>query len=252
MMRSFSFMAILALLTFSLMPPATAQANDQPNFVFQEGTLPRLEQSHRFVISGTSIAGICEYKYDIQVPPSWRSYEMRDVGIDPARCIKLMEYGIPTQPPPRGDRAISKDLESTNGKVAGKGGLQAPRFSTISSGYSKAWYENGFQALLTGDTTYLTWEWDGSCVLSGTAQGGWEWNSNLGWSLQSYGGTGDGTCAREYGTTNAYFSGLFGCYHQYSYVKAFGWWDGLLTGDRSATANCGVVYFHYSVTKTTG
>ncbi|HET8569257.1 MAG TPA: hypothetical protein VFM93_09755 [Candidatus Limnocylindria bacterium] len=251
MIRRFAVFAIAALLA-AVLVPETARANDDPQFVYQEGTLPRLDQAQRFILRGALLDGICQYRYNVQVPSSWQSYQVRDVGIDSTRCVKLVEYGIPTQPPPRGDRMLSKDIEPSTRSATGKTGVPARLASTVSSGYSKAWYENSFQALLTGDTTYLTWEWDGSCVLTGSVRGGWEWNSNLGWGIQSYGGDSDLTCARQYGNTYSYFTGLLGCYHQYYYVKGWGWWDGLITGDRSATANCGGAYFHYSVVKTTG
>ena len=105
---------------------------------------------------------------------------------------------------------------------------------------------------MTSDTTYLTWAYNGSCVVDGGAAGDWAWSSVF-YSHVSHGGTANRTCSRQFGDTWGTFRANLNpsCYHYYYHVRAYGWYNGNFTANRSDSANCGPIWEHFDYRRTT-
>lgn len=250
MMRRLTAAVLIAV---SMAVPSTGvDAATEPQFVFQAAELPAFEDPTVYQLRGRrNAAGDCQYTYpQPRMPGTAERWAVRDLGIDDRRCIKLVEEGSPP-----GDASLAPADEGVATDVATL--ATSPTIqefaatATVSSGYHKVWFENIAGQLLTGDTTYLTWSWNGSCATSGSTYGGWDYNYAYGWGLIGKGGTNALTCSRYTGETWSTF-GNGSCRHWYSYVRAFGAWNGGFTGSKSASSNCGPVWLHADIKKTTG
>jgi hypothetical protein len=234
------------------MAQAKGPASDDPVFIFQDVTLAPFERSTTYVVVGERVPDGCAYTYpDFTVPADVERWQIRDLGIDPKRCVKLVEEGVPTDDEvSEADSSLTAVIDTSSApSTESAAGVAAV---TPASGFAHAWFENFLGQTLTSDTTYLTWAYNGSCVVDGNSSGQWSWNSVY-FSIVSYSGTGNLTCARYFGDTWSTFrNNLNGsCYHYFYHVRAYGWWDGDFTASRSDYANCGPVWEHFDYRRTT-
>ena len=245
--------AVATLAVVALPGPVAAAPGD--GFVYQSRRPAPLADARTYILLGTRTADGCRFDYpDLVLGVGETTRLQRDIGIDQAHCRKLVEEGIPTTDvSTAGVDPTITSITAPIGQRTATGAATGPAVltsSTVSSGYHKTWYENFLGQLLSGDTTYITWIWNGSCATSGSTYGEWSWNTFYGWAPISYGGTDNLTCARYQGETHATF-GLGSCRHYYYYVRALGSNTGGITGTYSEHATCGPVWFHSSVQKTT-
>jgi hypothetical protein len=242
-LRSLSLCAALALSLVQLGPAAAAE----PNFVYQRVALPAFASPHTYVLSGMRTSAGCTYSYPTFRPPAGVSrWEVRDVGIDAAGCSKLVEEGVPAADgPTTSDRPLAGAILSVGGSATATAST-----STNASGYAHAWFENVYGQTLTSDTTYLTWTYTGSCVTASSSYGQWNWDYGFGWNIVSYNGSRSQSCGYAFGSTWSTFKN-FSCYHYYSYVNTYGWYDGTFRAGRSDSATCGPIWEHFVYVRTT-
>jgi hypothetical protein len=240
-------MAALLVASVSLAGPVQAA---RPDYVYQDVQLAPFDLSRTYTVTGKRTPAGCSYTYpDFVMPPDVDRWAVRDLGIDQERCAKVVEEGMPQagDTGAGGDAAVSVVLGSVASAMSAVSASAIP-----ASGYSRAWFENFLGQTLTSDRTYLTWAYNGSCVVSGSTYGEWTWNTVY-YSIVSYAGTQNLTCSRYFGDTwSTYRNNLNGsCYHYYYHVRVYGWYNGSITGSRSDYANCGPVWEHFEVKKTT-
>jgi len=165
------FGAALIAVVLTALTPLAAGARDD-SYVYQSNPPAPLRDATTYVVIGTRTADGCRFEYpELTLRDGETTRVQRDVGIDQGRCRKLVEEGVPTQDEevPGADSSITETI----GHREAKGSSVAAAASTVSSGYHKTWFENSLGHLLTGDTTYITWIWNGTCATSGSASGEW-------------------------------------------------------------------------------
>lgn len=189
----------------------------------------------------------CSYKYPKTVRPAWASeWEVRDIGIDRARCMKLVEEGVPTSTTAATGTALTTSVGSSSGAPAGGASIQ----STL-SGYAENWWEDFVGKTVTKDRTDVTWQFDGSCATGGSTNGTWSWFADSGWVLDSNGGSNNTYCSYHLGETYSSFHNTAFCgytvYSVYSFVRFYGYYNGTWNGARSSyvSSSCLPLYEHY-------
>ncbi|MBI2773157.1 MAG: hypothetical protein HYX56_01505 [Chloroflexi bacterium] len=119
------------------------------------------------------------------------------------------------------------------------------------------WWEDVVGALVNGDRTLVTWDWDGSCAIGGATDAWWRWRDSTGWYLYTSGGTQDTTCYRHQGETTSEFRNNSFCgpdtvFTDYYYVQFRGYFDGTYGGSSSSDTlyECAPLYRYAIVVKT--
>lgn len=128
---------------------AKGPTSDGPEVIFQDAQLAPFDRSTTYVLEGKPTPDGCAYTYpDFTVPADVDRWQIRDLGIDPKRCIKLVEEGVPTVDEVSEadasvtaviDTSAAPSAESTDGTAA----------VTPASGYAHAWFENFLGQTLT-------------------------------------------------------------------------------------------------------
>lgn len=106
--------------------------------MFQDEPPAPFERSTTYVVVGERTKEGCAFTYpEFRMPPDVDRWQVRDLGIDPERCLKLVEEGLPTEDDPLEglDASVSDDL-------GGASGGQMLAATTPASGYAHAWFEN--------------------------------------------------------------------------------------------------------------
>jgi hypothetical protein len=261
-MRALGVGALVALL-FAGSPVVAAERSDPTaNMTFQKDPLPPFERSKTYLVFGEKVRDGCSYTYpEFVVPADVDHWQVRDVGIDPKRCIKLVEEGIPTVEETKvGDASASLFIGAQTASPSGGATAAA---SSVASGYSTAWTEDAAGWHVSEDKTWISWAYNATCVTSGSSSGEWTWIAGTGWGIVSgtYGGTNNLSCSRFYADTwstmknNSFFLCPWATFYTYYYhVRAYGWNNGTITGARSTQVVtdgiCLPLWSHYDVKKT--
>lgn len=211
-------LCIVAALGLALAPAASVAA-EAPHFVYQQSKLVSFAESRTYVLVGRMTAQGCTYAYPaVNVPAGTTHWQVRDIGVDPSTCTKMVEEGIPTAA-----EGPTASLAETTMPLGAEGVASAT--TATASGYAHAWFENVFGQSLTSDTTYLTWSYGGGCVTSSSSYGDWSWNYGYGWSLVSNNGSRSQSCAQASASTWSTFRNG-SCYQYFYSVTAVGKSDG--------------------------
>ncbi len=168
---------------------------------------PPLRDSHTYLLHGTKSGSTCRYEYpEVNLdPPLTETYVVRDLGYDPVNCLRLVEEGYqvvatPSAPTTAQFRiAASMSPDGTDSSY------------TTSHYHQRIWYEDPINQVLTGDTTYITWQWDGQCALGGVTDQGVEYRAQTGWALTGHGGSHSLSCTSYIGHTWATFHNSIFC-----------------------------------------
>lgn len=217
---------------------ADAQSGD---FVRQTVTPPPLRQAHTFTVTGQRVKGGCLYQYaEMRSPTGVPAWEVRDIAVDMARCVKIVEQGVPTVFTQRiADSMISRRI-GLNGKSSKSPGLARPALANRYSGYTQVWWEDGAGWMLTQDRPDVTWDFDYGCALGGSTDGQWWWQAGTGWRLDSSGGSNTTYCYYHKGETWSSMSNSGFCpggaivRNDYHYVRFNGYYNGTWDGDQSS------------------
>ncbi len=229
-------------------------------YVYQRTELAALGDARSYVLQGTKVAdGRCHYDYpEVRVPAGASAWEVRDVAIDPVRCKKIVEEGVPAEPDLKltdGDKRITEAIPETNGATAAGG----EAVTSTASGYNWTWWEDVLGIKVNQDRTNISWAYNGSCSSSGSTSGEWTWAYGTGWEIVSYGGSEYESCSYYRGTTYSTFKNASFCwplptvYTYYYYVRAYGYPSGSIGGTRSTDSvdECAPLWMHYQVRKVT-
>jgi hypothetical protein len=245
--------ALLVTLLFSA-PVAAARVH----FLYQDTQLAPFQRAITYVVNGKRTPTGCTYTYpDFVIPADVDRWQVRDVGIDPEQCVKLVEEGVPTiETALEGDSAASLPIGDSDSGAAMVG--TASIF--VASGYARAWFEDLPGWDVTSDKTYISWTYNGSCATAGSASGEWSWIAGTGWQLVSgsNGGTANLTCSRYFADTwstmkNSAFCPWTTIWTYYYHVRIYGWYNGTVTGSRSDSTTGGLclpLWEHFEVKKT--
>lgn len=224
-MRRPALAILSAVALCAVLVPGAAASTD---FTYQSSPPAPFTDSRTYVLHGTRTAeGNCSYKYpDVHVPKGTTRWEVRALGINPATCTMLVEEGVPTT----SDLPIPKNQMSAPVGPA----IAPPAIDTVSSvasGYTSAWYEDAAGIHVTQDTTYISWNYTGSCVSGGSSSGQWSWDSLF--TLVSHGGTNSyNGCSYFLGDTWSTMKTIsLPCpwttvWTYYYHIRSYGWKDG--------------------------
>lgn len=242
--------------------PTSVASADTPEFQYQRGAQPPLEVHRTYRVAGKRVGIACAYQYPtFSNPPGVAAWEVRDIGIDTQRCIKLVVEGVPTSlTSPSGDSSLTSSYRSRAGRGAPTSrvpGQQRPLLATRATGFTDVWWEDVVGALLTRDRTYVTWEYNGTCATGGATDGFWEWQAGTGWYLYASGGSNTTNCSYHLGETNSEFRNPSFCspdtvFTNYYYVQFRGYYDGSYGGSSSSDTiyECAPVYRYGRVVRT--
>jgi hypothetical protein len=169
-----TIVSAIVLLMSTLTGGTALGASPKGDYVYQDGPLPPLKDARVYVLEGIPSQDGCTYQYpSLTVGPNETARMQRDIGIDSVHCRKLVEEGIPTEiDTATADTSLTGPVLSSTSSV-----VPIAATSSISTGYHATWYENYFGTQLSFDKSYITWQWDGSCALSGSTQGEWRWST---------------------------------------------------------------------------
>ncbi|HET8569259.1 MAG TPA: hypothetical protein VFM93_09765 [Candidatus Limnocylindria bacterium] len=252
------------VLALALLPLQTITATAQDGaFVYRPFSLPALENMRTYIVSGARVGAGCAYTYPtLELRPGRTAIAARLLAYDAKGCRELLEEGVPTAAALDTGTHLSTLTQSisTAPRIAG-GKLAMPLATSVASGYHRVWWYDIIGLTVNYDQTNISWSYDGSCALNGSASGNWGWDSGNWWRLISNGGTTSLGCSRYIGDTwshmqNSQFEGCFGAVVDtyYDLVRASGWYDGLLTGDRSTYTTYGGcllrLWYNYTVVRT--
>jgi hypothetical protein len=239
------------LLIVALLPVqfTLASANEGP-FIHRPFALPGLLQTHTYVVSGSHRGDGCAYSYPtVTLPVGTTAIVTRLLAYDPVGCRELLEEGLPTAAALETTNALTtltQPLAPVRASASSGGRLAKPLNSSLGSGYHKVWWYDIIGLTVNYDQTNISWSYDGSCALNGSASGSWGWDSGNHWQLISNGGTTSLSCSRYIGDTwshmrNSAFELCFGAVVDtyYDLVRLSGWYDGLMTADRSSYTTYG-------------
>lgn len=244
MNRRFLSAALTAVLAWASTGAIATAADEWP---YRRAELAPFDQSIIYVVTGEQTKAGCTYEYpDFKVPADVDWWQVRDIALDPERCRKLVEEGVPTVDTAP---ASASDMASTSAVISSAGGAEGSGFATtsVASGYARAWYTDlpGYE--VTSDTTYISWTYNGTCTQSGNASANWSWRAGTGWSLisGSNGGTANRTCSRYFADSwatmkNSAFCPWTTVYTYYYHVRIYGWYNGTVTGSRSDATSGGL------------
>jgi hypothetical protein len=182
-----------------------------------------------YVLTGSRLpSGTCKYQYpELHVPRDTVRWEVRAIGIDPTFCRMEVEEGVPEEtelaiPEPSLREVIAKDDIRQEALALA---------SSVASGYTTAWYEDGAGIHVTQDTTYISWSYSGTCVSGGSSSGAWSWDSLF--TLVSHGGTSAyNGCSYFKGDTWSTMKTIsLPCpwttvWTYYYHIRSYGWKDG--------------------------
>ena len=256
--------AVLLTLFSGGLAEAKGPVADQPEFIFQDVKLAPFEDSKTYIVVGERVPDGCAYTYpDFTVPADVDRWQIRDVGIDPKRCMKLVEEGVPTvEEVSDADSSLTQVIDASSSLPIGSS--QAPSAVTsVASGFAHAWYEDLPGWDVTSDKTWISWTYNGSCATAGSSSAEWSWIAGTGWRLVSgtNGGTHSLTCSRYFADTWATMTNTdfplcpWATFFTYYYhVRAYGWYNGTLTGSRSdylvTDGLCLPLFEHFEYIKT--
>lgn len=241
--------------------PVPSTSADEPVFQYQAVQKAPIQVHRTYTVTGTRVGAACAYNYPVfESPRGVEAWEVRDVAVDPVRCIKLVVEGIPTTlESPLAERSLTAQV-GTSGlapRTQRGPGHQRPQIATRSSGFTDIWWEDVVGALLNGDRTLVTWDWNGTCALGGATDGYWRWRDSTGWYLYKNGGSQDTACDRHQGSTYSEFRNGSFCrpdvvITEYYYVQFRGYFDGTYGGSSSSDTlyECAPVYRYGRVVKT--
>lgn len=242
--------------------PGLAAAGGQGGYVFRQDSLPALQGAQSTVIEGRRVAGGCEWPAQdeavkLSIGEAW---EVRDIAIDAANCLKIQESGRPTiirSPGP---------LQGSHQEILAQDPLFADDSTTTPGGVSPAttgfryvvhrvWWNDLPGFTVNYDETRSSWVWNvGGCVLDGNSSGDWGWLTGTGWRLVSNSGSANLNCSRYYATTESHFANTTFCEGvsvdaYYYYVRNYGYNTGAFIGSRSSDVyrECLPLYFNYQV-----
>jgi hypothetical protein len=216
---------VVALLA-SLCGPGTAAADS--GFLYQTDRPAPLANGRTYDLVGVRTPSGCSYSYPaLHVQRDQTRWEVRAVGLDLAGCRMQIEEGVPNE----SDLVIpAPKLEE---KVQPSQAVISPLLATssVASGWTSAWFEDGAGIHVTQDTTYISWSYSGSCVSGGSASGQWTWDSLF--TLVSHGGTNSYSgCSYFLGDTWSTMKTIsLPCpwttvWTYYYHVRSYGWKDG--------------------------
>lgn len=242
MRRLVVLVTILSL--FAQVPWAAQHASaDEPVYQYQQGKRAPIEIHRTYTVVGTRAGAACAYRYPaIVTPRGFVAWEVRDVGVDTQRCVKLVVEGIPASlEAAGGDTRVTETYGDVRpGTRPARGpGLQRPFAVTRKSGYTDVWWEDLAFLLLNRDKTLVIWDFDGVCATGGATTGKWEWQSGTGWYLYSNGGSNTTYCTYHLGETYSEFRNNSFCspdvvFTDYYYVHFRGYSDGTAGGSYSS------------------
>lgn len=170
------------LLVVLLAAPASPAAGVGPDWRYWRKGLEPLKDAKTWVLEGEKLAGGgCSYAYswaDGPIPES--GYAIRSIALDPDRCLKLMEEGVPTAfegTEPDDDVSVSSE---TGGRLPRSGAAALAAVQTRWA-WQRVYWADVVNLYTTATITEISWDYDGTDVLSGTVDGTFQWRSGTGW-----------------------------------------------------------------------
>lgn len=231
-MRRLSVVMVAAVL---MLAAPTSSAAAGYHFTYQDKAPAPFLQSRTYVVRGAvDSSGGCTYTYpSLRAPAGAPRWEVRTLGIDPERCAMLVEEGVPREV----EVPSNEGMLSTSVGAPG-GASPAAATSSVASGYTSAWFEDVAGIHVTQDTTYISWNYTGSCVSGGSSSGQWSWDSLF--TLVSNGGTNSyNGCSWFMGDTWSSMKTISlpcpwtSVWTYYYHIRTYGWKDGSVTASYS-------------------
>jgi len=216
--------------------------------------LEELSSARRYVLVGKLTDGGCQFEYPkVTLPASESAILVRDVAIDTDGCRRLVEEGIPLG-------LLANEVEAREKLELGWTGQDAQLQSVSSAaGYHQVWWTDLPGLTVNLVRTRINWTYDGSWVRGGSASKEVSWLAATGWEHVSSSVTQDLTGTRFRGSTKATFwnrifcIGLPATVTFYNYVRALGYFDGSLSGERSTRTDyqCLPLFANFLIRRTT-
>ena len=254
--------------------PGAAAVAESPRlrierFEFDHSGEPILSNSRIVVVAGTPTSdGGCRLGVpSLELPPGAAAIQARQVSIDFDTCRARFEIGIPAgSAEPEGSAAESVTVIDREllGLFPGDAvGAFSANSQTTSTGYWKTWWEDMVHIDVHSVKKWISWSWNGTCVLSASGWTDYWWRSGTGWSKASSGGwiQTSGCSQRSAWADATYRNGLF-CWpgtvwSYYDDVKVTGKKDGSMASSTRATwttypAGCPPLHVHSELRKTAG
>jgi hypothetical protein len=236
------------------------------SWVYDQSERSPLQGAHTTVIEGRRVKGGCEYPAEtetVELDPG-ESWEVRDIAVDMANCRKIRESGTPTEivGPDVTDASISEALatrRSPREPLATNDASAGSAMATAATGFRyvvhRTWWSDAAGITLNYDETRSSWIWNvGGCVIDGNSSGDWGWFAASGWTIVSYSGYANRTCARYFAHTESHFRNTAFCggvsVDTYYYkVDNFGYNTGGFAGSRSSDTlrECLPVFMYYQI-----
>lgn len=247
--RSIAFASLLVglLLTLASGPAFAAGFDDSPSIATYSYDYD-LADAHMLLIEGSrNKDGSCTFTGPLlELKPDEFAVEARRTVTDFSSCTQHFEIGVPPadkidQTPPPGGGHFSESFS-----VAAKTTSGRPTMVQATSGSTVAYYEvlwRDFAFLTTSRTrSYLSWNWNGTCVTSSSAWGDYYWKWASGWSLISSSGYKTEYCQYHQSMVDyANYRNTFFCnptiVNTYvDDVRTRGFYNGALTGQKLSTS----------------
>lgn len=166
-----SICSVLASLLVGAGSAVAADPQSSDGYVFQKVSRAPLGDSKQSVLEGKRNAdGSCHYDYpEITVSEPGVTIEVRDLGIDQARCRKIIEQGVSAEVPGgpgKGEEQITQEIHDLSQTAGSSQSLLA---TSTASGYNWTWWEDILGIKMTQDRTNISWSYNGSCSLVGSS-----------------------------------------------------------------------------------
>jgi hypothetical protein len=148
---------------------------------FTAPRIPVLLNATRVTVNGTPMGhGDCKFHSPIvSLAPNERTKEADEVWVNTITCTSVWQIGTPTSlTAPSGPNYSGASQEAGVASVKSTVGMASPGAAaslTSSSGYGKAWFEDGLGFTTTSDQSNIAWQWNGSCVTSANGSATWNW-----------------------------------------------------------------------------